>query len=721
MKTADEVQNWSTLSNLVSRKTEAVPTSPDAIWLARAIMSEASVGTQEERVAVGWTVLNRLSNGGFGSDIESVVKGGYAWNQEPTVAILALAGDLAERKISDPTHGATHFFSPRSMPKEGQSTEGFDVGGGLHEVPGLTVRVHFPSWTNTLTWIGELPNVRQAYFMFYTSNRQPGVPSALGAHKADGTGFIEMGGGTTERTIVFRAEVADPDGDQVKLQIELRQLDEYGCQFDDSKGGLKESTMVVSGSEAVAVASELVDADYHWRARVVDEHGVCSQWLEFGDNPTCAADFRVCAALGATIETRLRQQVTYPPNFLSAESFSDAVVSVWTDFSSWITRTDLNDMYYDFYVAGMHYDSLRANALIEARRAVNKGDVERALEYLRKSETYQRASSLSFEAANDVFLGSLDAAETIAQGVKDGCQAAVKFGLKFVSPEGARVADFIYDAVDFCLDSYMSGEDEAMKNFVIKRAIDALFNVPLQGLTYTDWLKNRTGAVVFPTLRTYVSSEELQWALSKVIKEAVPTIAEQLATDFVTAVVDKVLSMVSTLEVELHSPGELRVYDSVGQVAGLVNGSVVCQIPQSMYCNSTVTIFCPHDSYSYEVAGTETGTYGLELTSVSAGATTSFSATDIPVSANEVHRYSIDSSLLSQGKTGVTVTVDSDGDGGFERTVTSDGELTGDEFRADASPRVHLWVYLVAAAGAIVGLGVLAIALVLLLRRRQAR
>jgi spore germination cell wall hydrolase CwlJ-like protein len=52
-------------------------------WLAKAIMSEASVGRQEERIAVGWTVLNRLESNEFPSTIKQVVESGYAYNQEP--------------------------------------------------------------------------------------------------------------------------------------------------------------------------------------------------------------------------------------------------------------------------------------------------------------------------------------------------------------------------------------------------------------------------------------------------------------------------------------------------------------------------------------------------------------------------------------------------------------------------------------------------------------
>lgn len=168
---------------------EIAPSAPDdAYWLAKAIMSEASVGTQEEKVAVGWTVLNRLDSGRFGSSIERIVKGGYAYNQEPTSQITELANDLLDRSIQDVTGGATYFFSPRGMPRQSEDTTGFDVGGGLQQVPldGQDIKVHFPSFAKprkgtTVTEITirylvaepyylewrNLVGVRNWYFMFY--------------------------------------------------------------------------------------------------------------------------------------------------------------------------------------------------------------------------------------------------------------------------------------------------------------------------------------------------------------------------------------------------------------------------------------------------------------------------------------------------------------------------------------------------------------------------
>ncbi len=87
-----------------NKKTKSVSAQQQNLyWLAKAIMSEASVGTQEERIAVGWTVLNRLDSNDFSSTIKQVVESGYAHNQEPTQDIIDLSKEILERKYSDST------------------------------------------------------------------------------------------------------------------------------------------------------------------------------------------------------------------------------------------------------------------------------------------------------------------------------------------------------------------------------------------------------------------------------------------------------------------------------------------------------------------------------------------------------------------------------------------------------------------------------------------
>lgn len=148
--------------------------------LATALMSEASIGTNEERVAVAWTIFNRADSPSFPNTVcDAVYQGGqYATNQEPTQEILDLATSLISDRGTDPTGGATHFFSPISMPREGAATRGYDVGGGLHEVTGIDKNVYFPSWTLTMVPAGDITGVRPAYYMFYREQAADHEPDA---------------------------------------------------------------------------------------------------------------------------------------------------------------------------------------------------------------------------------------------------------------------------------------------------------------------------------------------------------------------------------------------------------------------------------------------------------------------------------------------------------------------------------------------------------------
>jgi PKD repeat protein len=121
----------------------------------------------------------------------------------------------------------------------------------------------------------------------------------------------------------------------------------------------------------------------------------------------------------------------------------------------------------------------------------------------------------------------------------------------------------------------------------------------------------------------------------------------------------------------LCSPGELLVYDAQGRVTGLINGDVKNEIPNSSYCNNSIILLPSSESYRYNVAGTEEGTYGLMVASIIEEVNNSFTATDISTSTNAT-QYTIDWEALAQGEKGVTIQIDSDGDGTFEQNITTD-------------------------------------------------
>jgi len=177
-------------------------------------------------------------------------------------------------------------------------------------------------------------------------------------------------------------------------------------------------------------------------------------------------------------------------------------------------------------------------------------------------------------------------------------------------------------------------------------------------------------------------------------------------------------SLTKSLWAKLGSPGELSVYDSQGQVTGLVNGEIRNEIPKSLHFEDSVVVLSAVDSYRYQVVGTKDGSYYFEVTFVTEQETTTFTCIDIPTSANAIHQYTIDWDALSQGEEGATVKVDSDGDGVFELTFTSDSQLTQDEFMLQVPPVEAFPMWIVGAAVAIMAIATAAIA-VFWRRRKQ--
>lgn len=145
----------------------------------------------------------------------------------------------------------------------------------------------------------------------------------------------------------------------------------------------------------------------------------------------------------------------------------------------------------------------------------------------------------------------------------------------------------------------------------------------------------------------------------------------------------------NSLTIDLNSPGELRVYDRNGYVTGIVDGEIKEKIPNSFYDEEdhAVIIYDPIgiDLYRYEVVGIEKPyekTYGLSISSVVDNKKTVFSASAIPTNPGEVHQFSVDWQTLAQGGDGVTMKIDKEGDGVFEKTIVSDA--TFESLKANA-------------------------------------
>ncbi len=99
----------------------------------------------------------------------------------------------------------------------------------------------------------------------------------LGQFKSDGLTEISESAITTEDNVMFRVKVNSPANNQVKLQVEIK---EFLQPFNGAD--ILESDFVDSGSEVSVSRFGLVEGNYKWRARAVDDQGNKSQWQEFG-------------------------------------------------------------------------------------------------------------------------------------------------------------------------------------------------------------------------------------------------------------------------------------------------------------------------------------------------------------------------------------------------------------------------------------------------------
>lgn len=147
--------------------------------LARVLISEASIGNEQERIAVGLTVINRMKKVST-NKVKDVVRvngfNHYATNQDPSLypEYTALAKRLLSGQIQDFTTGATHFFSPYSMPKEGESKTNFDCDGGflsyINPESSQPVAVCTPGWSKVMRHVDlSAFGVRPYYFEFYAA------------------------------------------------------------------------------------------------------------------------------------------------------------------------------------------------------------------------------------------------------------------------------------------------------------------------------------------------------------------------------------------------------------------------------------------------------------------------------------------------------------------------------------------------------------------------
>ncbi|MCK4828348.1 IPT/TIG domain-containing protein, partial [bacterium] len=478
-------------------------------------------------------------------------------------------------------------------------------------------------WAEVKDDVSSVAQCHADIFVHPAENQRPDPPTDLVQLLPDRT-KISVGGAVDERTVVFKGVVTDPDGDRVKLQIELRRLDEYGGEFDETQEGLKESDFVASSSEAEVSFHGLIPGDYHWRARTIDEYGEVSEWADFGNNPLSDPDFIVVSEgddnprivciepeSGAPgIEARIKgknfdnivgiPQVTF--GFLHPAKIIDG----WSD-SDIVVEVPPGDGTVDVTVSG-------------------PGRRSNSVKFIYKEPAIDFIQPLFGKPGTEVTIEGRDF------GLPRSLLNSVRFGKSTAQYEKDRWSDtkIVVEAPS----DYGTGEnDREILIWLIKLAVYG----------YTGDIPGLILDIVDELLSSGVEIPPSESRIQVDVRVNTPAGETSNAAVFTYRVS-------TIIETYLCSPGELRVYDSLGRVTGLVNGEVKEEIPYSLCDGSTAIIVSPQDSYRYEVVGTDEGIYRLVVNSVENGETTTFTATDIPTAPGAIHQYTIDWEALSQGE-----------------------------------------------------------------------
>jgi uncharacterized repeat protein (TIGR01451 family) len=558
-------------------------------------------------------------------------------------------------------------------------------------------------------------NVAQCHaniFVHPAENQPPDPPTLLSQYKTDGT-EIPVGGTTDESTVIFKGVVNDPDGDQVKLQIELRRLDEHGGSFTGKC--TQESEWFSSGSEASITVFGLVPDAYHWQARAVDKRGAKGDWVSFGDNPDSEVDFKVSWGDIKKYAPILKfdSNERYFPcdihgdddNVINNhENYDTSDLPKTTDDGKYVCYyyvkeyTEQSGQYPehpDFYVYEYwYYYAFNEYSVFDCYNENHEHDLESVFIWVDKKTGNPFHLALSCHLWFNEY--EIHSGDELAIYVEKGGHGMSKDGKNNVLLEynKAFYAGLIYpgdpdDGIEFPFKSDGSGEVlKGNENFDF-RPLDSLIQyedrdlVKDEGSEYYNQFKSgctkpgeydpggnkydddhpfKYGEGKTPWYRCDKPEEEI----SKIRGKTILSIFTEKGIS---------LNLLHTLLLPPNSP-ELRIYDSQGNVTGLVDGEVKEEISNSIYDeeSKTIIIFSPTDlnSYRYEIVGTDEETYVFRVTSVEGGEFTNFTATNVPTAPGAVHQYTIDWEALARGEKGVTIQIDSDGDGIFEQTIITD-------------------------------------------------
>lgn len=181
-----------------------------------------------------------------------------------------------------------------------------------------------------------------------------------------------------------------------------------------------------------------------------------------------------------------------------------------------------------------------------------------------------------------------------------------------------------------------------------------------------------------PWTRDYFIDPSIQWKKlgysRAVTKIAFNLLMDALSSKLTTVFKPLIFGLKMTLGY-FFDPINGTIIDSQGRTLGYKNGTLVNEIPSGFIFWESPTF----DVY-FVINGTEDcdafvqaymqDQYNMTIVaSYVDNVTVSFDATNIPVQESSVHKYTADWDLIRNGENGMTIQIDQDGDGNFEKTI----------------------------------------------------
>jgi hypothetical protein len=164
-------------------------------------------------------------------------------------SVLTVGGRDPDDQVADFTHRQNISIEP-SQSYNYQGTLTLNKGGDYHFF--CAYQKPDGNWNTSIDLGPDLTDedrVEDIYVKEKIVNQSPNPPANLSQFKSDGKTKIPIGSRTDEHNVILKGKVNDPDGNKAKLEVELRRLDEYGGQFDEDAGGLKQSDLLENNSE----------------------------------------------------------------------------------------------------------------------------------------------------------------------------------------------------------------------------------------------------------------------------------------------------------------------------------------------------------------------------------------------------------------------------------------------------------------------------------------